>query len=135
MKAKSPFFARIQQDVFKIMEAVPHGKLVTFKDVGAHLDVMPRHIAYILANIDALNCQIIPWHRAVAEDGILRTPKNDPLGQNQLTALQGEGIATAPDGRILDFGYHLCDVANLPHCVQAQTRPKDAPSQKSKAKI
>jgi hypothetical protein len=51
--AKSPFFARIKADVLTIVASIPEGSVVTFRDIGAHLDVMPRHVAYILKMLDA----------------------------------------------------------------------------------
>src|SRR5512137_2918602 len=100
--ARSPFFARIKRDVLAILEAVPSGRLVTFTDVGAHLDVVPRHVAYILAQLDPLEAGAIPWHRAVAEAGTVAL-KADGLGRRQRDLLEAEGVAIAPDGRILDL--------------------------------
>ncbi len=51
--AKSPFFARIKADVLMTVASIPEGGVVTFRDIGAHLDVMPRHVAYILKMLDA----------------------------------------------------------------------------------
>ncbi len=73
----APFFARIKGDVLRILSAVPPGRVVTFADVGAHLDVMPRHVAYILARLGPGEQARTPWHRAVAADGTLAAPTSD----------------------------------------------------------
>ena len=38
--AKSPFFARIKADVLTIVASIPEGEVLTFRDIGAHLDVI-----------------------------------------------------------------------------------------------
>ncbi|WPB86228.1 hypothetical protein [Sediminicoccus rosea] len=65
--AKSPFFARIKADVLTIVASIPEGGVVTFRDIGAHLDVMPRHVAYILKMLDAEERAAFPAGRVVAK--------------------------------------------------------------------
>lgn len=127
MGKPSPFFARIKRDILAIVATVPEGKLVTFKDVGLHLDVMPRHVAYILAMLDPIEATTLQWFRAVPEDGTLLTPKAGPDGKTQRELLASEGHQIAPDGRILNLGQKLANVTLLPHGVPVQTRPADAP--------
>lgn len=121
----SPFFARIKADVLRILAAVPAGRLVSFRDVGAHLDVMPRHVAYILATLRPEEAEALPWHRGVPADGRLGAAATVPRQRGRLEA---EGIAFAPDGRIADFEARLVPVAALPHGVPAQRRPASAPA-------
>jgi methylated-DNA-protein-cysteine methyltransferase related protein len=127
MAAGSPFFARIKRDVLAIMAHVPPGRLVTFKEIGAHLDVVPRYPAYILATLDPIEAAHVPWHRAVNEAGQLDGPKTDQTGASQRALLEAEGHVIAADGRILDLGQRLIDVATLPHGIAVQKRPVDAP--------
>ncbi|MFO1148966.1 MAG: MGMT family protein [Alsobacter sp.] len=122
----SPFFARIKGDVLAVMQAVPAGRLVTLKDLGAHLDVAPRHVAYTLAQLDPIEAAAVPWHRAVAEAGTVAL-RADGLGRLQRDLLEEEGHAVAPDGRILDLAARLVDPGALPHGVPRQSRPADAP--------
>jgi methylated-DNA-protein-cysteine methyltransferase-like protein len=65
--AKSPFFARIKADVLTIVASIPEGEVLTFRDIGAHLDVMPRHIAYILKMLDTEERAAFPADRVVAQ--------------------------------------------------------------------
>lgn len=128
----SPFFARIKADVLAIVAAVPQGRVVTFADVGAHLDVMPRHVAYILVQLSEMEKATLPWHRAVAAEGTLGVPKSGAGGESQRALLAAEGAAFDPDGRITDFVARLAEVAALPHGVPKQTRPADAPAPPSR---
>lgn len=123
----SPFFARIQRDVLAIIATVPAGRVVTYADLGAHLDVMPRHVAYILTMLDPMAQATLPWHRAVAADGRLGVPKAGADGMPQRALLEGEGAAFDAEGRITDFVARCIPVASLPHGVPKQTRPADAP--------
>jgi methylated-DNA-protein-cysteine methyltransferase-like protein len=123
----SPFFARIKGDVLRILAAVPAGRVVTFADVGAHLDVAPRHVAYILSTLPDIEKATLPWHRAVAADERLGVPKSGAGGETQRALLAAEGAAFDPDGRITDFVGRQVEVAALPHGVPKQTRPADAP--------
>ncbi|UPY38134.1 MGMT family protein [Sediminicoccus sp. KRV36] len=80
--AKSPFFARIKADVLSIVANIPEGEVVTFRDIGAHLDVMPRHVAYILKMLDAEERAAFPAGRVVASDAaaldVARLPHGVP---------------------------------------------------------
>jgi methylated-DNA-protein-cysteine methyltransferase-like protein len=125
--ARSPFFARIKADVLRILAGVPPGRVVTYADIGAHLDVAPRHVAYILAMLDEIEAATLPWHRAVAADGTLGVPKSGPDGATQRALLAAEGAAFDPEGRITDFVARCVAVAGLAHGVAQQTRPADAP--------
>jgi len=116
MSGGSPHYARIRADVLAIAAHVPRGALVSFAAVGAHLDVMPRHVAYILAMLDGPDRDRLPWHRLVPRDG--RVAK---AAQRDL--LEAEGFAFHEDGRIAGFPAQLVDVDRLKHGVPAQRRP------------
>ena len=116
MKPKSPHYARIRADVLAIAMHVPRGALVSFAAVGAHLDVMPRHVAYIMAMLDGPERDRLPWHRLVAVDGRVTKPVQREL-------LEGEGFAFDDKGYIEGFPVQLVDVDRLKHGVPAQTRP------------
>jgi methylated-DNA-protein-cysteine methyltransferase related protein len=129
--AGSPFFARIKGDVLKIMAAVPKGRLVTFQDIGRYLDVMPRHVAYILSQLRGDEQATTPWFRAVAENGTVANHKTNDFGLSQRDLLAEEKHLIAPDGRILDFGQKLVAVEALESGVPVQQRPADAPVAKT----
>lgn len=66
--AGSPFFARIRRDVLAIARSVPAGQAVTYADIGRHLDVMPRHVAYILKMLPDPAAEFIDPARIIASD-------------------------------------------------------------------
>ncbi|MBU8538599.1 MGMT family protein [Falsiroseomonas tokyonensis] len=123
----SPFYARIKGDVLRIVQAVPPGRVVSFAEVGAHLDVMPRHVAYILSMLSDIEKATLPWHRVVGADGRLGVSKAGADGAPQRVMLVAEGAAFDPDGRMTDFVARSIAVASLQHGVPPQTRPADAP--------
>lgn len=113
----SDAFARIKADILAIIRSVPEGAVVTFTAIGAHLDVAPRHAAYILATLAGGQDEAFPWHRAVAADGALLS---GPRGARQAVLLAAEGHVITR-GK-LDGLAAVVDVAALDHGVAKQTR-------------
>lgn len=110
--------------MLRIVASVPPGRVVTFADLGAHLDVPPRHVAYMLAMFDPVAAAGLPRHRAVAADG---APIVGARGAMQRGLLAAEGVAFDRAGRIADPEARCVAVAALPHGVPRQARPADAP--------
>lgn len=125
--ADSPFFARIRGDVLAIVGATPPGRVATFADIGGHIDVMPRHIAYILRMLGPIEQDVVPWHRAVSADGSLLAAR----AAEQAAKLAAEGIAVG-GGRIVDLDAHRIAIDTLPHGIAPRLRPADAPIPKSR---
>jgi methylated-DNA-protein-cysteine methyltransferase-like protein len=125
--ARSAAYARIKGDVLRIVAAIPRGRLATHAAIGAHLDVVPRHVAYILAMLSAPEKSALPWHRVVGADGALGAPKRGAEARPQADWLRDEGHVV--DGAALAAGFadRLVDVARLPHGVPRQQRPSPAP--------
>jgi alkylated DNA nucleotide flippase Atl1 len=89
--AKSEAFARIHRDVMQVAAAIPKGKVASFADIGAFLDVVPRQVAFLLARANDPARESVPWHRVVADDGGLGRPKHDAWGRSQRELLEAEG--------------------------------------------
>jgi methylated-DNA-protein-cysteine methyltransferase related protein len=124
--AKSPFFTRIKTDVLQIIAAIPEARLCTFSQIGHHLDVMPRHIAYILTILEDEKKMTLPWYRVIAGDGSLGKPKFAPDGTSQSELLADEGIIiNAKHGIAIDT--YLIEIEALECGVAKQVRPADAP--------
>jgi methylated-DNA-protein-cysteine methyltransferase-like protein len=125
--SKSPFFARIKADVLKIAAAVPEGRVVTFTDIGQHLDVVPRHVAYILATLTPEERAAVPWHRVIAASGQLGRRQFDAEGISQAEILNAEGIELDERERLTDLETLVVPVSALHSGVSKQKRPADAP--------
>ena len=100
---KSAAYIRIKADVLRIVKAIPVGRVATFADIGCHLDVMPRHVAYILAMLSDEEKARYPWHRVVADKGRLGKPKSNSFGISQADLLRSEGLAVSKSGGVEDF--------------------------------
>jgi methylated-DNA-protein-cysteine methyltransferase related protein len=107
--AKSAAFARIKKEVLSIVEAIPSGKVSTYKAIGESLDVMPRHVAYILTTLGEDESEQIPWHRVVSEGGKITAPK---LLDEQILRLSVENLI-CKNGKITDFENSFVSPNNL----------------------
>jgi methylated-DNA-protein-cysteine methyltransferase related protein len=96
---KSPAFIRIKADVMGIVQDVPPGRVCTYAAIGGHLDVMARHVAYILATLTDDERTGVPWHRVVSQTGAINCTKHG-LGAEQRAALHAEGVMVAPNGTV-----------------------------------
>lgn len=123
----SPFFARIRSQVLQLTDAIPIGRVCTYQSIGAHLDVEPRHVAYILARLEHHEKRVHPWHRVVGVGGALGTPKRHPDGRSQADLLADEGLHVRADR--IEHGFERAFVAaeRLPSGLPRQVRPPDAP--------
>ena len=95
---KSAAFARIKNEILSIVEAIPPGRVTTYKAVGVALKVMPRHVSYILVTLNETDSEL-PWHRVVGDGGKITAHK---LAQEQTRLLEFEGIICHA-GTINDF--------------------------------
>lgn len=121
---KSKAFAGIKRDVLAIVATIPTGRVTTFKAIGAFMDVVPRHVAYILATLTDEERTAVPWQRAVGEKGKLGKAKFDGAGRSQQELLEMEGIAIAK-GKVEDFDKLFVDAAELEHAVTPKKRYLD----------
>lgn len=99
---KSAAFIRIKADVLGIARDVPRGRVCTYMAIGRHLDVMARHVAYILATLTDDERSGVPWHRIVAESGALNRTKHG-RGAEQRARLEAEGVAFTAGGVVADL--------------------------------
>ncbi|GAB4212620.1 MAG: hypothetical protein OHK0012_07220 [Synechococcales cyanobacterium] len=113
MAKKSPAFQEIRASVLAITAAIPPGRLCTFAAMGKHLNVMARHVAYILATLTPAEQVQIPWHRVVSEPGVIRPGSNPDRIRDQVLLLTDEGIPLTPDLQILDFEQRRCHPSQL----------------------
>jgi methylated-DNA-protein-cysteine methyltransferase related protein len=127
---KSPFFIRIKADVLKIVAAIPEGSVCSYASIGEHLDVMPRHVAYILSMLEPYEQIEFPWHRVVGGNGKLGKSKRSAVGQSQAALLLAEGILVENDSIASSLLEHFVPAAKLKSGVRKQARPVAAPAAK-----
>ena len=120
---KSAAFVRIITQVLQIVAAIPVSRVCTYRAIGAHLDVMPRHVAYILTMLEPLESLEFPWFRVVGDDGSLGTLKRGGDGRTQATLLAEEGLVVSNNSVAISMGHALIEVAALNSGVPKQTRP------------
>jgi methylated-DNA-protein-cysteine methyltransferase related protein len=121
---KSAAFVRIKEQVLLITDAIPEGRLCTFHSIGEHLDVMPRHVAYILSQLDDAAKMAHPWHRVVASDGSLGVLKRAPSGETQAELLALENVAVAKNAVMPNLESYFVPAAKLRHGIPRLSRPR-----------
>jgi methylated-DNA-protein-cysteine methyltransferase-like protein len=123
--ATSQAFARIKDQVLRIVATIPEAKVTTYQSIGDHLAVMPRHVAYILSQLEDSAKLEVPWHRVVSADGSLGVPKRDPHGDSQAQLLQREGVAVVSNTVRPPLEAVLVPAAALTHGIPRQERPAE----------
>ena len=124
---KSPAFARIKDDVLQIVDAIPEGKLCTYRAIGEHLEVMARHVAYILSQLKPEEKMIYPWHRVVSDGGGLGVVKRHADGKAQAEMLEAEGLVVSKNSVAASMARALVEVSDLGSGVAKQTRQPASP--------
>ena len=119
---KSQAFVRIKYDILQIVRAIPKGQVTTYKAISAHLDVMSRHVAYILTMLSDEEKLALPWYRVVGDKGKLGSPKKDGFGRFQADLLVNEGIEISR-GKVVDLESIFLPVGDLNCGVPQKTRP------------
>jgi uncharacterized protein YdeI (YjbR/CyaY-like superfamily)/alkylated DNA nucleotide flippase Atl1 len=90
-RTKSAAFERIKREVLAIVRAIPRGRVCTYGAIGDALDVMPRHVAYLLATLEPGLRDDVPWHRVVKDDGTVSD--TDPArAREQIAMLKRERV-------------------------------------------
>jgi DNA transformation protein and related proteins len=105
--SKSPAFARLADDVQRIVRVVPRGRLITLDSVGAALDIPVRHVSFIASHWMKQGDAVTPWHRLVKRDGTLASKQT-----NAQATLSAEGV-TIEDGVMRDLESRAVDAATL----------------------
>jgi methylated-DNA-protein-cysteine methyltransferase related protein len=109
---KSAAFARIKNLVLTMTSYIPAGQVSTYRSLAEHIDVMPRHVAYILTMLSLDEQDRIPWHRVVSERGVISTPKTSKAVE-QIEKLVSEGIQIDRAQKIIDFDRVFVAAADL----------------------
>jgi methylated-DNA-protein-cysteine methyltransferase related protein len=125
--AKSAAFSRIKSQVLAIVQSIPSGRVSTYRSIGEHLAVMPRHVAYILTMLTEAELGEVPWYRVVAEAGSISTPKQS-RSTEQGEALGAEGIQFSGAKSIANFTTVFIAASDLDSGIPPQVRDFSPPT-------
>jgi methylated-DNA-protein-cysteine methyltransferase related protein len=110
---KSTAFIQIKAGAIEITANIPVGHVTTYSAIGQHLNVMPRHVAYILTMLNLEEKLELPWYRVVAEKGAISLGKLTTRHHTQIDYLQQEGIQITTKNRIDNFDKLFCSPRQL----------------------
>ncbi|MFN7560677.1 MAG: MGMT family protein [Prosthecobacter sp.] len=106
----SKAFANIRAEVLRLVALIPEGKFTTYGSIAIHMNVMARHVAFVMARLTEEESAALPWHRVVSADARL-SPNMDPaLSRQQRRRLKAEGLRIDKDGYIQDADTHFHNV-------------------------
>lgn len=106
-KPKSKAFARIRAEVIRLVGLIPRGKFTTYGSIAIHMNVMARHVAFVLGRLTEEESAALPWHRIVAAEGRLSQKMDPELSQLQRVRLEAEGLRIDAKGFIQDSDDHF----------------------------
>ena len=102
--------ANIRAEVLRLVALIPEGKFTTYGSIAIHMNVMARHVAFVMARLTEEESAALPWHRVVSADARL-SPNMDPaLSRQQRRRLKAEGLRIDKDGYIQDADTHFHNV-------------------------
>ena len=106
-KAPSLAFARIRAEVVRLVGLIPRGKFTTYGSLAVHMNVVPRHVAFVMSRLTAEESARLPWHRVVGADARI-SPKMDALlAAEQRQRLEAEGMHLDEGGFITRDDEHF----------------------------
>lgn len=98
----SPAFARIRAEVLRLVASIPPGKFSTYGAIAVHMNIVPRHVAFVLARLSAEESRRLPWHRVVGNDARISPRMDETLARRQRRRLRAEGLRIDARGFIQD---------------------------------
>ena len=109
-KAKSPAFARIRAEVIRLVALIPEGKFTTYGSIAVHMNVMARHVAFVMSRLTDEESEVLPWHRVVGADARLSPKMDAELREVQKSRLLAEGMTIDSKGYIQNSDAHFHNV-------------------------
>jgi methylated-DNA-protein-cysteine methyltransferase related protein len=110
---KSSAFIQIKAGVVEITAKIPVGRVTTYSAIGEHLNVMARHVAYILTTLSLEEKLELPWYRVVADRGAISSGKLTAKHNSQIEYLKQEEIKITAKNYIDDFDNLFCSPQQL----------------------
>jgi methylated-DNA-protein-cysteine methyltransferase related protein len=106
--AKSSAFIEIKLGILEIAAKIPVGHVTTYSAIGEHLNVMTRHVAYILATLSLEEKLEFPWYRIVADKGAISASKLNSRYLAQIEHLKQEGVKFTAKNCVENFDELFC---------------------------
>ena len=106
-KPKSKAFARIRAEVIRLVGLIPPGKFTTYGSIAVHMNVMARHVAFVMSRLTPEESAELPWHRLVSADARISPNMEASLAQKQRRRLRSEGLKINAAGYIQDPDSHF----------------------------
>jgi len=106
-KTKSKAFARIRAEVIRLVGLIPPGKFTTYGSIAVHMNVMARHVAFVMSSLTEQEAAKLPWHRVVSRDARLSPKMDAALSKKQRRRLRSEGLRINAAGYIHDPDAHF----------------------------
>jgi methylated-DNA-protein-cysteine methyltransferase-like protein len=101
-KRPSIAFIRIRAEVIRLIALIPLGKFTTYGSIAVHMNIQPRHVAFVLARLTEEESTTLPWHRVVSANARLSPNMDSELRAIQQTRLEAEGMTFDAKGFIQD---------------------------------
>lgn len=109
-KQPSKAFARIRAEVIRLVGLVPEGKFTTYGSIAVHMNVMARHVAFVMSQLTEEESKRLPWHRVVGAEARISPKMDVGLARVQRERLEKEGMTVNEKGFILDDEAHFHSV-------------------------
>jgi methylated-DNA-protein-cysteine methyltransferase related protein len=106
-KPKSKAFARIRAEVIRLVGLIPKGKFTTYGSIAVHMNVMARHVAFVMSRLSEEEAAVLPWHRVVSADARLSQKMDAELSKTQRIRLLAEGMKIDAQGYIQNADAHF----------------------------
>ena len=106
-KPKSKAFARIRAEVIRLVGLIPPGKFTTYGSIAVHMNVMARHVAFVMSSLTEQEAAELPWHRVVGTDARLSAKMDAALSKVQRRRLRSEGMKINAAGYVQDEDAHF----------------------------
>ena len=109
-KPKSKAFARIRAEVIRLVGLIPSGKFTTYGSIAVHMNVMARHVAFVMSRLTEEESKKLPWHRVVSADARISPNMQPSIAKLQRERLRSEGMKINTAGYIQDDDAHFHNV-------------------------
>lgn len=96
-------YTRINNDILRVVRAIPPGRVTTVDAISHYLNVPAHHVSFLLARRFEGGGDAVPWYRVLAHRGAIGRPLFNVDGRSQSECLAAEGVVVGFRGRIGDF--------------------------------